>query len=93
MKNRERTKHAIRIEAVDFRTLKGAFGRSKRALVGRVMIPTQDTPISSYPDSRIPVTRYPVTRYPGEPISLRGWPFERDWWRDGSGLPAPRRSG
>jgi hypothetical protein len=54
MKNRERTKHAIRIEAVDFRTLKGAFGRSKRALVGRVMIPTQDTPISSYPDSRIP---------------------------------------
>ena len=53
MKNRERTKHAIRIEAVDFRTLKGAFGRSKRALVGRVMIPTQDTPISSHPDSRI----------------------------------------
>jgi hypothetical protein len=64
MKNRERTKHAIRIEAVDFRTLKGAFGRSKRALVGRVMIPTQDTPISSYPDSRIPVTRYPRHKIP-----------------------------
>jgi hypothetical protein len=64
MKNRERTKHAIRIEAVDFRTLKGAFGRSKRAMVGRVMIPTQDTPISSYPDSRIPVTRYPRHKIP-----------------------------
>jgi hypothetical protein len=65
MKNRERTKHAIRIEAVDFRTLKGAFGRSKRALVGRVMIPTQDTPISSYPDSRIPPSQ--DTRIPGYP--------------------------
>jgi hypothetical protein len=64
MKNRERTKHGIRIEAVDFRILKGAFGRSKRALVGRVMIPTQDTPISSYPDSRIPVTRYPRHKIP-----------------------------
>ena len=41
------------METVDFRTLKGVFGRSKRALVGRVMIPTQDTPISSHPDSRI----------------------------------------